>query len=89
MPAPSKRDRQSMKRFEQNRTLRTRLKSISRDFYRALDAGDEERARNLRDQSQRVYAKAASRGVIHPNKASRKTSRLDRALARALSGSPE
>lgn len=81
MPAPSKRDNQSLKRFEQNRAVDTRLKNLSRNFYRALEAGDEERARQLRDESQKAYDKAATKGVIHPNKAARKVSRLDRALA--------
>jgi small subunit ribosomal protein S20 len=81
VPAPSKRDKQSLKRFEQNRAANTRLRNLSRNFYRALDAGDEERARQLRDESQKAYDKAATKGVIHPNKAARKVSRLDRALA--------
>ena len=81
MPAPSKRDKQSLKRFEQNRAADTRLRNLSRNFYRALEAGDEEKARQLRDESQKAYDKAATKGVIHPNKAARKVSRLDRALA--------
>ena len=81
MPVPSKRDKQSLKRFEQNRAADTRLRNLSRNFYRALEAGDEERARQLRDESQKAYDKAAMKGVIHPNKAARKVSRLDRALA--------
>ena len=81
MPAPSKRDMQSRKRFEQNRGVKTRLKNLSRDFYRALDASEVERARQLRDESQKAYDKAASKGVIHPNKAARKVSRLDKALS--------
>ena len=81
VPAPSKRDKQSRKRFEQNRGVETRLKNLSRNFYRALDAGDEERARQLRDESQKAFDKAATKGVIHPNKAARKVSRFDKALA--------
>jgi small subunit ribosomal protein S20 len=81
VPAPSKRDKQSRKRFEQNRAVRTRLRNLSKSFYRALDAGDEERARQLRDESQEAYDKASSKGVIHPNKAGRKVSRLDKALS--------
>ena len=81
MPAPSKRDKQSRRKFEQNRAVRTRLKNISKNFYRALDAGDTERATQVRDEAQQAYAKAATKGVIHSNKAARKTSRLDKALA--------
>jgi small subunit ribosomal protein S20 len=81
VPAPSKRDKQSLKRFEQNRSVETRLKNLSKGFFRALEAGDEERARQLRDESQKTYDKAATKGVIHPNKAARKVSRLEKALA--------
>ncbi len=81
MPAPSKRDKQSRRRFEQNRGVETRLKNLSKNFFRALDAGDEERARQLRDEAQKAYDKAASKGIIHPNRAARKVSRLDKALA--------
>jgi small subunit ribosomal protein S20 len=81
VPAPSKRDKQSRKRFEQNRGVETRLRNLSKSFYRALEAGDEEKARQLRDESQKANDKAATKGVIHPNKAARKVSRLDKALA--------
>ena len=86
MPAPSKRDKQNRKRFEQNRAVNTRLKNLSKNFYKALEAGDVERARQIRNESQSTYDKAATKGVIHPNKASRKTARLDKALA--STGSP-
>ncbi len=81
MPAPSKRDNQSRKRFEENRAVKTRLRNLSKNFYRALDSGDGESARQLRDESQKAYDKAATKGVIHPNKAARKVSRLDKALS--------
>ena len=81
MPAPSKRDKQSVKRGAHNKGVRSRLRNLSRDFYRAVQSGDEEGARRLRDESQRAYNKAATRGIIHPNRAARKVSRLDKALA--------
>jgi small subunit ribosomal protein S20 len=81
VPAPSKRDKQSVKRGAHNKGVRTRLRTLSRDFYRAVESGDEEGARKLRDESQRAYNKAATRGIIHPNRAARKVSRLDKALA--------
>ena len=81
MPAPSKRDKQSVKRFEQKRGERTRLRTLSKSFYKAIDANDEETARRLRDESQSDFAAAASKGIIHPNKAARKVGRFDKALA--------
>ncbi|MBX6765057.1 MAG: 30S ribosomal protein S20 [Rubrobacteraceae bacterium] len=85
MPAPSKRERQNRRRYERNRSVRTRLRNLSKRFYRALEAGEVEQARALRDTSQKEYAKAATKGIIHRNKASRKLSRLDRALAKVSS----
>ena len=80
MPAPSKRDKQSVKRGAHNKGIRTRLRNLSKNFYRAVESGDAERARQIRDESQREYNKAATKGVIHPNKAARKVSRFDKAL---------
>jgi small subunit ribosomal protein S20 len=81
MPAPSKRDKQSVKKYEQNKAIRTHLKNLSKNFYRAIEAGDAERAAEVRDEAQKFYDKAATKNVIHQNKAARKTSRLDKALA--------
>jgi small subunit ribosomal protein S20 len=81
VPAPSKRDKQSAKRSAHNKGVRTRLRNLSKGFYRAVHSGDEVEARRIRDETQRAYNKAASRGIIHPNRAARKVSRLDKALA--------
>ena len=81
MPAPPKRDKQSRRQYEQNKPIRTHLRNVSKNFYKAIDAGDTERATQLRDEAQSAYDKAATKGIIHPNKAARKTSRLDKALA--------
>ena len=81
MPAPSKRDKQSIKRFEQKRGERTRLRNLSKSFYKAVEAGDGETAKSLRDESQKAFSRAATKGIIHPNKASRKIGRFDKALA--------
>ena len=85
VPAPSKRDKQSVKKRDQNKAVRTRLRNISKNFYRAIDAGDADTAQALRDEAQKAYDKAATKGVIHKNKASRKTGRFDKALAGASS----
>ena len=81
MPAPSKRDKQSVTRGEDNQGIRSRLRNLSKNFYRAVESGDAERAREIRDESQKVFNQAATKGVIHPNKAARKVSRFDKALA--------
>jgi small subunit ribosomal protein S20 len=81
MPAPSKRDKQSIRKYEQNKPVRSHLRNLSKNFYKAIEAGDTERAFQIRDEAQEFYNKAATKGVIHRNKASRKTSRFDKALA--------
>ncbi len=81
MPAPSKRDKQSVKRFEQKRGERTRLRNLSKNFYKAVEAGDGETAQRLRNESQKAFSRAATKGIIHPNNASRKIGRFDKALA--------
>jgi small subunit ribosomal protein S20 len=85
MPAPSKRDRQDARKFVRNRGLRTRLRNLSRDFYKAVQRGDLEHAERLRNVTQSELDKAATKGVIHPNRASRSVSRYDRALDKAKS----
>jgi small subunit ribosomal protein S20 len=80
VPAPSKRDKQSHRKSERNKAVRTRLKNLSKNFYKAIEAGETERATRIRDEAQQAYGKAARKGVIHENKAARKTSRLDKSL---------
>ena len=81
MPAPSKRDKQSHRKSERNKAVRTRLKNLSKNFYKAVESGETERATRIKDEAQRAYDKAARKGVVHANKAARKTSRLDKALS--------
>ncbi len=81
MPAPSKRDKQSHRKSERNKAVRTRLKNLSKNFYKAVEAGETERATRIKDEAQRAYDKAARKGVVHANKAARKTSRLGKALS--------
>ncbi len=82
MPAPSKRDKQSQKRFERTRAVRTRLRNISKNFYRAIEAEDTETATRLRDEAQKAYGSAAGKNIVHGNKASRTVGRFDKALAK-------
>jgi small subunit ribosomal protein S20 len=81
VPAPSKRDKPSVTRGAPPKGVRTRLRNLSKSFYRAVESGDEGEARRIRDESQSEYDKAAGKGIIHPNRAARKVSRLDNALA--------
>ena len=65
--------RQSEKRELRNRGVKTRLKTL---FKKAKLSGDAATAPAVESQ----FDKAAQKGVIHPNKAARKKSRLAKAI---------
>lgn len=68
--------RQSEKRTTRNKDAKTRLKTI---FKKAVATRDADTAKSVESQ----LDKAAKSGIIHPNKAARKKSRLAKALTRA------
>jgi len=65
--------RQSEKRELRNRDVKTRLKTV---YKKARVAGDPAGAAAVESQ----FDKAATKGIIHPNKAARKKSRLAKAI---------
>ena len=67
--------RQSEKRAQRNLDTKTRLKTL---FKKAKSAQDAAVVSSVEGQ----FDKAARRGIIHPNKAARKKSRLAKALAK-------
>jgi small subunit ribosomal protein S20 len=68
--------RQSEKRTQRNLDVKTRLKTL---FKKAVSAQDAEVTKSVEAQ----FDKAAQKGIIHPNKAARKKSRMAKAAARA------
>jgi len=68
--------RQTEKRTVRNKDTKSRLKTI---YKKAVATGDAEAGRAVESE----FDRAASRGVIHPNKAARKKSRLAAAIKRA------
>ncbi|MDX1621570.1 MAG: 30S ribosomal protein S20 [Nitriliruptorales bacterium] len=75
-----KRNRQNEKRHERNKAVRTRLKSARRAFLEAVETGDREAAEEAFRHATRVFDKAASKGVIHPNNAANKKSKMAKKL---------
>lgn len=63
--------RQSEKRAARNRGVRSRLRTLAK---RAAGGGSE-----ANQAAESAFDKAAQKGIIHPNKAARKKSRLARA----------
>jgi small subunit ribosomal protein S20 len=75
-----KRNRQNEARHERNKAVRSRLKTFSRKFTQAVEAGDREAAEEAFQTTSRALDKAATKGVIHRNNAANKKSRMAKKL---------
>ena len=69
-----------------NKSRRTRMRSTWRSVEEAIAAGDAKKAQEALRAAESETMKAAGKGVVHKNLASRKVSRLSKRIA-ALSGS--
>ncbi len=78
-----KRNRQAQKRRQRNLHFRTGVKSAVKKVRDAVLKGDGGIAKQALLDAARVLDKAASKGVLHKNAASRKISRLAKAGAKA------
>jgi small subunit ribosomal protein S20 len=61
---------------EVNMVPRTRMRSFIRKVEEAIASGDKGAARNALKEAQPLIMKAATKGLVHKNAASRKISRL-------------
>lgn len=68
--------RQTLRRTEVNKARRTRMRSEIRRVEEAIAAGDQAVAATALRTAEPVIARAAQKGVVHANNASRKVSRL-------------
>ena len=59
-----------------NMVPRTRMRSFIRKVEEAITSGDKAAARNALKEAQPLIMKAATKGLVHKNAASRKVSRL-------------
>lgn len=75
-----KRNRQNEARHERNKAVRSRLKTFSRRFAAAVEAGDEEQASSAYQEAARALDKAASKGVLHRNTAANRKSGMAKRL---------
>ncbi len=71
-----KRAKQDKDRNLRNKSNRTRVKSVVKQVRAAIDAKSAEGAQTALATAIPVIHKAAQKGAIHPNTASRKISRL-------------
>jgi small subunit ribosomal protein S20 len=78
-----KRLRQSLVRRERNRAAKSALRGLLRKFREAIATQNIDEAKERKIATSRALDKAASKGFIHRNKASRLKSRLSHALKTA------
>jgi small subunit ribosomal protein S20 len=80
-----KRNRQNLVRHERNKAVRSELKTRTRSAVTAAETGADDADERLRAAVKRIDT-AAAKGIIHPNAAARRKSRL---MARANTTDPE
>ena len=68
--------RKIARRTEINKTRRSRVRNFIRKVEEAIDTGDQAAAAEALKQAQPELMRAATKGVLHKNTASRKVSRL-------------
>ncbi|MEX2275125.1 MAG: 30S ribosomal protein S20 [Actinomycetota bacterium] len=78
-----KRNRQTEKRNERNKAVRSSLRTSSKKAQTALAGDDLDAAREQANRTARELDKAASHGVVHKRTAARRKSRLAKAVNRA------
>ncbi|HVA69110.1 MAG TPA: 30S ribosomal protein S20 [Candidatus Binataceae bacterium] len=79
-PSAEKRHRQSLKRNERNRAIKTRMRTAVKGALEAIAGNDPQAAATEFRTATKLLSQAASKGTIHRNTASRKTARLARKL---------
>lgn len=80
-----KRARQSLKRRARNRSVKTQVKSVVKALETHLAQGDGAGARAALPRVEGELRKAASKGVIPAQRASRRVSRLTRRINKSSS----
>ncbi|MBN2304106.1 MAG: 30S ribosomal protein S20 [Anaerolineae bacterium] len=76
-----KRIRSSERKRQHNRVWRSKTRTEIKKARTLIDGGSLEQAREATLEAVRTLDKAASKGIIHPNNAARRKSRLMKHLA--------
>ncbi|MBF0108542.1 MAG: 30S ribosomal protein S20 [Magnetococcales bacterium] len=82
-----KRNRQTEKLTQRNREVKSRYRTYSKKVLEAVRSGNLETAQAALKEATSVIAVTARKGVIHPNQASRRISRLN-ARVKAMVAAP-
>ena len=79
-----KRNRQTVKRTERNKAVRSEVKTRTKTATTAIESGADDAPEAVRLAQKRIN-KAASKGRIHKNAAARRKSRLAKKLNKSAS----
>ena len=79
-----KANRQNIKRREQNRQMRSRLRTALKAIRASLDEKDLDGAKTALSKTVSIVDKMATKGIIHRNTAGRYKSRLTLRLTKAV-----
>jgi len=71
-----KKIKQDKKRYERNKSVRTRYRNLIKAVRVAVESGEPERAREALSKAAPYLQRVACKGLIHRNKAARHISRL-------------
>ena len=77
-----KANRQNIKRREQNRQMRSKLRTALKPISASLDDNDVDGAKAALSQTVSIVDKMATKGIIHRNTAGRYKSRISARLAK-------
>ncbi len=75
-PSAKKAARKMARKTEVNKHQRSRMRGFIRELDEAIEAGNQDVARSTFVKVQPIIMKAASKGILHKNTASRKVSRM-------------
>lgn len=75
-PSAKKAVRKIARRTEVNKARRSRMRTFIRKVEEAISSGDSAAAKTALQNAQPEIARAAQKGIVHKNHASRKISRL-------------
>jgi small subunit ribosomal protein S20 len=75
-----KRNRQSELQRQRNKAERSSLKTQIKKFLSTVESGDKDAAQTVYRETAQAFDKAASKGIVHKNKAANTKSRLAKRL---------
>jgi small subunit ribosomal protein S20 len=76
LKSSQKRERQNVKHRARNRSYKSKARTLVKKAFLAIEAGQLDSAKQATTEAVKALDKAAAKGAIHKNNASRRKSRL-------------